>query len=103
MKKYYLGIDVSKNDLTYCLAKDQNETVMTGEIDNDSKTISTFLKNVLKKNNISKEQLVVGAEYTGIYSNLLASVCDGGLQALAGGPRQDEERILRKAGEDGQA
>ena len=75
MKKYYLGIDVSKNDLTYCLAKDQNETVMTGEIDNDSKTISTFLKNVLKKNNISKEQLVVGAEYTGIYSNLLASVC----------------------------
>ncbi|MBQ8070152.1 MAG: transposase [Bacteroidales bacterium] len=75
MKKYYLGIDVSKKELSYSLRKDSEGHIASGKIDNETKTIRTFLRNILKNNSITKEQLVVGAEYTGYYSNLLAGVC----------------------------
>lgn len=75
MKNFYLGIDVSKKDLAYCLSRGVEGIITTGKIENSSKQISNFLKKILKTYSITKGQLVVVAEYTGIYSNLLAEVC----------------------------
>ena len=75
MKKYFLGIDVSKKELAYCLSKGPEGIVSTGSVDNNSKDISSFLKKTLKSNAIPKEQLLVCAEFTGVYSNILAWTC----------------------------
>ena len=73
MKNYhnFLGIDVSKNTLDYCLADQAGKVVLRGKISNTSACIAKELKKLLGEA-VVKEELLVAFEYTGIYSCILS-------------------------------
>ena len=74
MKNYktYLGIDVAKLTLDYCLVTDDQQ-LERGQILNTQKSINSFLKN-LKKAGHDLDQILFVFENTGIYSSLLSLV-----------------------------
>lgn len=61
-----LGIDISKKTLDLCFSVD-NKVVCEEKIDNTKSCISKAINKWLKDNGVSKEQLVICAEYTGRY------------------------------------
>lgn len=73
MKNYhnFLGIDVSKNTLDYCLLNQDGKVVLRGKISNSSVSISKEMKKLLSET-VLKEELLVVYEYTGIYSCILS-------------------------------
>ena len=74
MKNYrtYLGIDVAKLTLDYCLVTDDQQ-LEREQILNTQKSINSFLKN-LKKAGHELDQILFVFENTGIYSSLLSLV-----------------------------
>ena len=74
MKNYrtYIGIDVAKLTLDYCLVTDDQQ-LEREQILNTQKSINSFLKN-LKKAGHELDQILFVFENTGIYSSLLALV-----------------------------
>ena len=74
MKNYttYLGIDVAKLTLDYCLVTEDGQ-LERGQILNTQKSINVFLKNLRKAGHDMQEILFV-FENTGIYSSLLSLV-----------------------------
>ena len=74
MKNYttYLGIDVAKLTLDYCVVTDDQE-LERGQILNTEKSLNSFLKN-LKKTGHKLEEMLFVFENTGIYSSLLSLV-----------------------------
>ena len=74
MKKFYLGIDVSKEKLDFCLltaSKVMNESI----VKNDTKSIKKSLLHLFKEYVIEKDNLLICAEYTGQYTYPLCCVC----------------------------
>jgi transposase len=74
MKKYlfYVGIDVSKQKLDFNILDGSTFKSEHFVIENDKKSISTFVKNLNKKINI--KQTLFCCENTGVYTNHLSSV-----------------------------
>ena len=74
MKNYrtYIGIDVAKLTLDYCLVTDDQQ-LEREQILNTQKSINSFLKN-LKKAGHELDQILFVFENTGIYSSLLSLV-----------------------------
>ncbi|MDP2453933.1 MULTISPECIES: transposase [unclassified Kaistella] len=74
MKNYriYLGIDVAKLTLDYCLVTEDHQ-LERGQILNTQKSLNLFLKDLKKGGHDLKEILFV-FENTGIYSSLLSMV-----------------------------
>lgn len=75
MKDYYfIGIDVSKKDLDCCLL--YNGIVVKHEtISNHQKSIESYLYTLCSDQNVDIEQLILCAEYTGLYIYPLITVC----------------------------
>ena len=73
MKNYknYLGFDVSKNTLDYCLLIPQRDTVKRGSVANEKKSLQTLFAAFSKEGLMMEDTLVV-FEHTGIYSTILA-------------------------------
>ena len=67
--KNYLGIDVSKKTLDYCLLNEEGAKLTQGKIQNEQGSIRKFI-NELKE---AEETLII-FENTGIYSSLLSFV-----------------------------
>ncbi|QOW09866.1 transposase [Kaistella flava (ex Peng et al. 2021)] len=74
MKNYrtYLGIDVAKLTLDYCLVT-EDQQLERGQLLNTQKSLNLFLKDLKKGGHDLKEMLFV-FENTGIYSSLLSLV-----------------------------
>lgn len=74
MKNYttYLGIDVAKLTLDYCLVTEDGQ-LERDQILNTQKSINTFLKN-LKKVGHNLDEILFVFENTGIYSSLISLV-----------------------------
>lgn len=67
MKKFTVGIDVSKDKLDFCIIEDLSHSVVKkGIIENNVKSISKWLES------IEPEHTVVSMEHTGSYGALLA-------------------------------
>ncbi len=75
MKKFLIGIDVSKEKLDACLMS-QTEVKEETVVGNQSLLIKTYLKRVLKENVIGMSDLLVCAEYTGQYTYPLCCACN---------------------------
>lgn len=67
---YFIGTDVSKNELDFAVMQGQN-LLFHQEIDNNVKAINTFLKELLKLPDFDLSKAVFCMEHTGIYSNHL--------------------------------
>ncbi len=73
MKKFIIGVDVSKLKLDFCTL--QNDTISTEvEVVNYTSAIKAFINEELTKS--SKQELLVCAEYTGQYTYPLCCACD---------------------------
>lgn len=73
MKKFIIGIDISKDKLDICLmceGKIINETLVS----NHSKAIAVCLGDLLKENSVA--DFLICAEYTGQYSYPLSCACE---------------------------
>lgn len=69
--KFYLGIDISKLSLDYCLTDESGKTLDQGKIDNHTISFRKFFSRLSKHYNLNDGFIVV-FENTGIYSNPLA-------------------------------
>ena len=75
MKKFLIGIDVSKEKLDLCFKSQGNikeETI----IENQSPLIKSYFKKVLKENHLKAIDLLICAEHTGQYTYPLCCVCN---------------------------
>lgn len=75
MKKFFIGIDVSKEKLDNCLIQ-RGEMLCESILENNSQVIKSSLKAVLKEHGIDKAELLICAEYTGQYTYPLSCVCE---------------------------
>lgn len=75
MKKFLIGIDVSKEKLDICLLH-ENEVIKETTVGNQSLLIKPFLKTILKENGLEVNDLLICAEYTGQYTYPLCCVCN---------------------------
>jgi len=75
MKKFFIGIDVSKEKLDNCLTQ-RGEMLFESILENNSQVIKNSLKAVLKEHGIDKAELLICAEYTGQYTYPLSCVCE---------------------------
>lgn len=62
----FIGLDVSKDKLDYCITVKGNTQHQFGILGNNAKAINTFLKQISK--NYSKETILFCLENTGVYS-----------------------------------
>ena len=75
MKEHcFIGIDVSKKQLDCCLLCN-GVIVRQDVISNHQKSIESYLSMICSEENIDAEQIVVCAEYTGLYIYPLVVVC----------------------------
>jgi len=63
---HFIGLDVSKDKLDYCIATKEDTQHQFGILANSAKAINAFLKSVSKK--YSKGELLFCLENTGVYS-----------------------------------
>jgi transposase len=68
--KFFIGIDVSKNELDFAVMHGR-QMMFHREIENNVKSINTFLKELLKLPGFDLKQAVFCMEHTGIYNNHL--------------------------------
>lgn len=74
-QKYVIGIDVSKSKLDIAVLNSNLELQEEKIIHNNGKAIAAFIKNILSSYKITKEELFVCCENTGIYNRPLEVVC----------------------------
>ena len=75
MKNHQMGIDISKEKLNICLRKG-TQTVREEEIKNTVAAIKKCVKRIEKENGVTKDDMLVCAEFTGRYIYPLACACD---------------------------
>ena len=75
MKNYQMGIDISKEKLNICLRKG-TQTVREEEIKNTVAAIRKCVKKIEKENGVTKDDMLVCAEFTGRYIYPLVCACD---------------------------
>jgi transposase len=92
MKKFLIGIDVSKEKLDICLIR-ESEVIEETTVGNQSLLIKAFLKKILKENGLEVSDLLICAEHTGQYTYPLCCVCnDLGLGLWLENPSQIKYR-----------
>jgi len=69
---YFIGIDVSKNELDFAVMHGKN-LLFHREIANDAKTISAFIMELKKMPGFKLSEALFCMEHTGIYNNILMS------------------------------
>lgn len=74
---YFIGIDVSKKNLDCCVLKN-GSVVKQDVIPNHQKSIENYLSIICVEQNIDAEQIVICAEFTGLYIYPLAISCQVG-------------------------
>ncbi len=67
---YYIGCDVSKNELDFAVYKG-NAFVFHREIENNAKSMDAFFKELKQLPDFELSNAVICMEHTGIYNNLL--------------------------------
>lgn len=74
MKKFLIGMDVSKEKLDLCF---KSHGIIKEEIiiENQSPFIKSYFKKVLKENHLKTDDLLICAEHTGQYTYPLCCVC----------------------------
>ncbi|MDN3693806.1 transposase [Chryseobacterium tructae] len=70
-QKYVIGIDISKSKLDCAIMDSEYKIQCEQIIPNTEKGISSFLKGILKLLKITKEDLLICCENTGIYNRPL--------------------------------
>lgn len=75
MKKYFIGIDVSKEKLDICLSIN-DQFVSEIVVANDTLAIKDVFKSLLKENEMEVSYILVCAEYTGQYTYPLSCICE---------------------------
>lgn len=70
MYSYFIGVDVSKNTLDFCLLAD-GKVLFHIQTSNDQKGIKEFLKQCKQLHNFNVQEAVFCMEHTGIYNNPL--------------------------------
>ena len=76
MKKFIIGIDVSKEKLDVCFTQTGSTILDEAIVENSTQAIKTSLNKFLKKNKTANEDVLICAEYTGQYTYPLSSVCN---------------------------
>ena len=77
MKKFIIGIDVSKESLDYCLVETSTGSVCCEfQSKNTINSIQETLKKKQKEHSIDASELLLCAEYTGQYTYPLCCVCE---------------------------
>ncbi|MFC3754515.1 IS110 family transposase [Chryseobacterium tructae] len=74
-QKYVIGIDISKSKLDCAIMDSEYKIQCEQIIPNTEKGISSFLKGILKLLKITKEDLLICCENTGIYNRPLEKFC----------------------------
>lgn len=74
MKKFVIGIDISKKTLDWCLLKEKEE-VGFHQTSNDMDSVVNKLREVLDKDAIDVGDVLICAEYTGRYIYPLVMAC----------------------------
>jgi transposase len=101
MKKFLIGIDVSKQKLDVCLIDQSgviNEEII---IDNQPSAIYAYLKKASKEYGFCQSELLVCAEYTGLYIYPLCCVChESGVDLWLENPTQIKYRSGLKRGKN---
>ncbi len=74
-QKYVIGIDISKLKLDCAVVDFEFQLKSEKQIKNNQKSVETFLKALIKSLSVSKQELLVCCENTGIYNRPLELVC----------------------------
>lgn len=74
-QKYVIGIDISKSKLDCALIDFEFQLKCEKQIENNQKSVETFLKGLLKNLAVNKQEILVCCENTGIYNRPLELVC----------------------------
>jgi len=92
MKKFLIGIDVSKQKLDVCFMR-ESQVVEEATVGNQSLPVKALLKKVLKENGLGASDVLICAEYTGQYIYPLCCACkDLGLGLWLENPAQIKYR-----------
>lgn len=75
MKKFIIGIDVSKEKLDSCFLH-ESKIVEESIVENNTDSIKKWLNKFIKDKRIQKEEMLICAEYTGQYTYPLSCVCN---------------------------
>lgn len=67
---YFIGIDVSKNELDFAVVRSQ-KVLFHLEVSNDKKGIADFIKHLKKHTDATFKNSLFCMEFTGIYNNIL--------------------------------
>lgn len=67
---YYVGIDISKETLDFCVMK-KAEVIMQTKIENSLPCIRSFIKNLQRQADFNFSNTLFCMEHTGIYNNIL--------------------------------
>ena len=70
MKKFYIGIDVSKKKLDICLIAANGVILNESICENSLQEIEKALMVLVEKHNLTKTDTIICAEYTGQYTIL---------------------------------
>jgi transposase len=100
MKKFLIGIDVSKQKLDVCVINQSGvkEEIIIG---NQPSLINAYLKKVLKENGLCQSDLLICAEYTGLYIYPLCCAChESGIDLWLENPTQIKYRSGLKRGKN---
>ncbi|MDN3692709.1 transposase [Chryseobacterium tructae] len=74
-QKYIIGIDISKSKLDCAVMDSEYKIQCELIIPNTEKGIASFLKDILRMLKITKEDLLICCENTGIYNRPLEKFC----------------------------
>lgn len=74
-QKYVIGIDISKSKLDCCVMDFKYKILYEMIIPNTEKKINSFMKDMMKLLKITKEELMICSENTGIYNRPLEILC----------------------------
>lgn len=69
-KTYFIGVDVSKNELDFAVVN-SNKVLFHLEVTNDKAGIDSFIKALKKQTGFDFENSLFCMEFTGIYNNIL--------------------------------
>lgn len=76
MKKFIIGIDVSKEKLDVCFSQTETTVFEEAIVENSTQAIKSCLNKFLKKNKAANTDVLICAEYTGQYTYPLSTICN---------------------------
>lgn len=71
---HFLGFDVSKLTLNYCLYDQQRKTLTEGQIDNKVAAVKKLLSQLCSQHQVVAQQLLICCENTGLYTRHLLAI-----------------------------